>query len=534
MKKTLFLSFFLSACFATTAACGLHTAFAAEPDVEAKAAEVAAKLGSGPIMGLNLAGVCDWNTELPFVDVFRETRAWVSQREGASWGQGPELELDESGWIRKLDEGCFAEVPLCTIEGGHYPAGVYTVVYEGEGKLEFGFSNVKVVEETPGRVLIDVTPENGSFWLRLKKTNPENYVRNIHVYLPGYGSEESREECGIWNPIFLERWSSMKIFRTMDWQATNGSNLKTWSERPLPTDAVYSRAGLPYEVICDFIERTDADLWICVPDQADDDFIHNLAQLLKDNLSEKKRIYLEYSNEVWNGSFTQNHRAAEKGHALKEGCADWEAAWLYTAHRSVEMFKIFEEVFGGDERIIRILPSQAANPWVSEQILAFEDAWRHADVLAIAPYAGLSVPAEDKDKIVALGMDGVLDMMEEKILPETIDMMKKQKEVADRFGLGLVSYEAGQHLVGLWVANDDENLNNILIGANRTERMGALYEKYYQAWEEIGGGAICHFSSVGKWSKWGSWGLIEYYDETPDDSPKYKATLKYAEKFNKR
>ena len=46
----------------------------------------AVKLAKGPIMGINLAGVCDWNTELPFVDVFLETRQWISQRKGESWG----------------------------------------------------------------------------------------------------------------------------------------------------------------------------------------------------------------------------------------------------------------------------------------------------------------------------------------------------------------------------------------------------------------------------------------------------------------
>jgi len=523
----------LLATFSLVWTLGLGQTFAQpdEAEVKTKAVQTAAKFGDGPTLGLNLAGICDWNTELPFVDVFLETREWISQKDGEGWGKGPELEIDDKGWVKSLEDGCFAEVPLCNIDGGHYPAGVYTVVYDGEGKLDFG--NAKVVEETSGRVLIDVDGQS-AFWLRIKKTNPENYVRNIHVYMPGFGSEEARAQCGIWNPEFLKRWSSMKIFRTMDWQATNGSELKHWADRPKPDDAVYSRAGLPYEVICDFIEHTNADLWICVPDQADDDYVRNLAQTLKDRLSENKRVYVEYSNEVWNGSFAQNHRAAEKGKALKESASDWEASWFYTAHRSVEIFKIFEDVFGGDERLIRLLPSQAAVPYVSEQILGFEDAWRHADALAIAPYVGLSVPGEDKDKIVALGQDGVLDLVEEKILPETIDMMKQQREVAARYGLELVSYEAGQHLVGLWVANDSEELNSILIGANRSERMGKIYEKYYQAWEEIGGKTICHFSSVGKWTKWGSWGLIEYADETPDDSPKYKTTLEFAKRFNER
>lgn len=490
------------------------------------------KLSSDPIMGINLAGICDWNTELPFVDVFLETRQWISQRDGEGWGKGPELEIDENGWVKRLEKNCWAEVPLCTINGGHFPSGVYTVTYEGNGKLEFG--NAKVLSEKAGMYEIEVNSQNGAFWLRIKETDPKDYIRDIHVFMPGYGSEESRTEFGIWNPAFLNRWKSMKVFRTMDWQATNGSKLKKWENRPRIEEGVYSRAGLPYEIICDFIEHTDADLWICIPDDVDDDYVRNLASILKENLSNNKKIYLEYSNEVWNFSFEQNRRVAQKGRALGLAETDWEAAWLYTSRRSVEVFAIFEEVFGGSERLIRLLPSQAANPYVSEQILKYEDAWKHADALAIAPYIGWSVSQEEKDEVIALGVEGVMERLESKILPETIDMMKRQKELAERYGLGLVAYEAGQHLVGLWGANDDESLNSILISANRSERMADVYRKYFAAWEEIGGGTLCHFSSVGAWTKWGSWGLIQFADETIDDSPKYRVTLEWAEKWNKR
>ena len=48
-----------------------------------------------PRLGINLPGPADWSTELPFVDVFRQSRVWISQKQGASWGKGPELALDE-------------------------------------------------------------------------------------------------------------------------------------------------------------------------------------------------------------------------------------------------------------------------------------------------------------------------------------------------------------------------------------------------------------------------------------------------------
>ena len=50
----------------------------------------------------------------------------------------------------------------------------------------------------------------------------------------------------------------------------------------------------------------DKDLWVNVPHKASDDYVRNLAQLLKDNLEPDRVVYVEYSNEVWNGIFDQN------------------------------------------------------------------------------------------------------------------------------------------------------------------------------------------------------------------------------------
>ena len=91
-------------------------------------------------LGMNLNGPADWNTELPFVDVFRLSRPWISQAKGQPWGKGPALDLDEHGWVKRLAPQCWAETPVCTIDGGHYPSGKYTVLYEGKGTLDFSNS----------------------------------------------------------------------------------------------------------------------------------------------------------------------------------------------------------------------------------------------------------------------------------------------------------------------------------------------------------------------------------------------------------
>jgi len=105
-----------------------------------------------PRLGMNFNGLADWNTELPLVDVFREARAWISQREGAAWGKGPALDLDASGWIKSLAPGAHALTCLLTIPEGHAPAGLYTVLYDGEGEMTF--RQATAVESGPGRIVI--------------------------------------------------------------------------------------------------------------------------------------------------------------------------------------------------------------------------------------------------------------------------------------------------------------------------------------------------------------------------------------------
>jgi hypothetical protein len=58
--------------------------------------------------------------------------------------------------------------------------------------------------------------------------------------------------------------------------------------------------------------------------------------------------------------------------------------------------------------------------------------------------------------------------------------------------------------------------------------MGQIYKRYLTGWQDHGGDLLCHFSSVGQWSKWGSWGSLQYADENPAASPKYSAIMDWA------
>jgi hypothetical protein len=119
--------------------------------------------GGTGVLGMNLSGPADWNTEIPFVDVFRFSRRWISQKEDASWGKGPSLELDAQGWVKKLEPNCYAESPVLTIDGGHYPGGRYTLHYDGKGKLQINGKPVKIISDDPGKMVFEVDPMGGGY-----------------------------------------------------------------------------------------------------------------------------------------------------------------------------------------------------------------------------------------------------------------------------------------------------------------------------------------------------------------------------------
>ncbi len=196
---------------------------------------------------MNLSGPADWNTELPWVDVFRLSRPWVSQKQGMPWGKGPALELDAHGWVKRLEPDCWAETLMCTIENGHYPAGQYTVLYEGEGTLDV-WNAARVVQRQPGRMILDVDPAKGAVFLKLLATNPANYVRNIRVIMPGFENTYEQEP---FQPVFLKRWQGVACLRFMDWMHTNGSTIAHWADRPTLADATYSAKGVPVELMVD-------------------------------------------------------------------------------------------------------------------------------------------------------------------------------------------------------------------------------------------------------------------------------------------
>jgi hypothetical protein len=492
------------------------------------AGEKAGKPNENSAFGINLGGVTYWSTEIIFVDLFKHSQTWKSQAPGKKYAQGGELTLSKDGWIETLaDNGQFADSIILSSINGRYPGGVYTCLYDGQGQLKFAYGT-SVVDQKPGRIKVQVKPEQNLLTLGITKTDPKDPVRNIRFILPGFEDTYNKQP---FHPDFLKRWEKFKVLRFMDFQKTNNSSQTNFSDRPTPAMQTQGgRGGVALEYMIQLANTLDADPWFCIPHLATDDYIREFAKMVKRQLKPNLKIYIEYSNECWNSMFGQARYCKDRGKELGLSDNDYQAQLRYYSKRSVQIFKLWEKVFGGPKRLVRVLAAQSANPWTSEQVMDFEAAHKQADVLGIAPYFGHALGnPRTQGETVKMSVDEVLSACEGYI-EKNNKTIAKQAEMAAERGLRLIAYEGGQHLVGHGGAENNKTMEELFHAANRHPRMKQLYLEYLAGWKQAGGTMMAIFSSTGRYSKWGSWGIMEYHGKPIAEAPKYQAVIGFLEK----
>ena len=507
---------------------------------DAKSSSVGSEYNAASLVGTNLTGVVDWSGEWVFSDPFKQARTWISSSKDA-WDDGRTLDLDEHGWVKSMLPGQVARTVMFWSDGEkHYPKGRYQVLYEGEGKLT-SFPQPTVAAE-PGKLTLMVDPAKGGISLTLEATNPQNYIRNIRVVMPDgecdpAGARSCRVPADTSKPSsmfsrdFLESIRTFRVLRFMDWMNTNGSRITTFDERPKVTDATYTKKGVPLEIMVELANAMRADPWFTMPHLADDDYVEKFAEYVRDHLAPDRLVYVEYSNEVWNSIFAQSRYAGEQGAKLGLSSDAFEAQLRFYSRKSVQVFRIWEKVFSGTSRLVRVMASQAANAWVSEVVLETEGAAQATDALAIAPYIGgfAGDPVEEL-RVEKMTPEALLAELSAKGLAETGGWLTKQKDVADRFGVSLIAYEGGQHLVGVGNVVNNERITALFHAANRHPAMKDLYLAYLEQWTRAGGKIFMHFVNTSAYSKWGSWGANEYLNQPLESAPKADALLTFIRK----
>jgi len=508
-------------------------------------------------MGINMSANHYYATQWLFVDIMKTAMPWVTQNNHTVFGGENLWNTDVLDQIPQDDNGYPLELPyeiagseapqvvttLLFRVAGNYPAGIYTIYYEGEGDLYIGY-DAHVIHEEPGKILAEVTPSSSGILMKIMRSVAGNHIRNIRVIMPGF--EDTYEEQ-VFHPLFLERFKDLNAIRFMDLARTNHNPVSTWEERTTPS--FYTQGderGIALEYMIELANRMGKDAWFCVPHMADDDYVRNMAQLISDNLNPGLNVYIEYSNEVWNGIFSQASYTRDIGCQMQlwvdcyDGSDDggdmfWSGVFYY-ALRTAEVFKIFDEEFTGNDRLVKVISTQTANPYVTTLLLdKFHDPEINpegvtADALGITGYFGTSADLiAQYGEVDTITVDEILDRTQDSIT-RTVQYIMKNKTLADQYALKIVAYEGGQHLVATGANVNDETLTQKLIDANRHPRMKDIYDTMFNAWFNYGGDVLMVFASVGSPSKWGSWGILEYMDQPVAEAPKYLCVNQYTQR----
>ncbi|MGK7941863.1 MAG: cadherin-like domain-containing protein [Crocosphaera sp.] len=512
-------------------------------------ATVTINVPSSVALGTNLLYISDWSTQVPFVDRFKSSRRWITQMDWKPEGWIPDtqeydlLDLDENGWVKSLPAP--EEAPQYTKVSTiftHLDQGRYIVLYEGEGEIEYkNGGTIAQSASVEGRDVIDVGSSE-SLLMTITKTDPNgtgDYIRNIRLIPEAH---ESTYQTETFNPTFLEKTQPFHALRFMDWMRTNHSTQGEWSERPTLDDYTWSELGPPVEVMVELANTLDRDAWFNMPHLATDEYVTNFATYVRDHLEPELKVYVEYSNEVWNWHFEQAHwvsQQPENDPNFNGNSMNW------FGKRTTEITQIWDQVFeetGQKEQVIGVMAAQAFNTWTAEQALNY-DSWStenktHADygidAIAIAPYFGgyLGTP-EHQAEVETWTVDQVFDELTQGgvltngpaggALQNAYDHIANYADLAKQEGLQLIAYEGGQHLVGHGGVENNQGISDLFIAANRDPRMGELYKEYFANWYQQGGGLFMNWVDVDTPSKWGSWGALESIAQ--DGSPKYDALM---------
>jgi hypothetical protein len=543
---------------------------ASESAIEAE--DSTGSTGIKSFLGMNPDPIKGYAPQQVFVDVMKMGRVWIpTVVTPFLWDSFVDPTTDENGWpilgtvdldfevkgtFQTYDEAVrtlfFSQLGGTTPD---HPIGEYQVTWEGDSDI------AQVIEVSADGALTSYSKANKTATftvatattagIQFKINGPStsgNHIKNVKIYMPGYAVGTTQT----FTNNFISKVGNFGLLRYMDWQETNDSEIVTWSDRIKPLFYVQSKNfyGTAIEYMVELSNVTNSDLWYTVPHQADDDFVNQAALLIDSTLNSGLKIYIEYSNEVWNGQFLQHAWVLDQAIADgTPGTDDTQKRSRWFSRRSVQIFNIFKSYTDVSNReLVRVMGSFSTVPFITQRVL---EPWLDntpadfTDMVAIAPYIGGKYGSpEEVFEIMALGQAGDIAGIVNLLYAETTKFFSTPNEyVLDHFNridtstnpnIKLCCYEAGQHFVGVgtWQGqnNDAEELATYLTAANRHVDMKAVYTDYINNWVSLDQertGPMVMFSLCQTYSRFGSFGVLEYITQNREDSPKYDAIMEF-------
>ncbi len=442
--------------------------------------------------GMGLDQVQYWARSWPFADLFLISDAW-----------------------RKDTNDAYI------FSAGHPPGGAYVLIWTGSGSIDADLG-VTITRRADHRIELTIDPAGPG--VRLKRTGS---VSDVQLVPAGWTPASSS-----FHPLFVQRLRPSEVIRFMDWQRINNSRQSQWSTRTLPHQLQSTRAGVAVEYMIELVNESGADPWFCMPHLADDEYVRRFAEMVRDRLHPDAKVYVEWSNEVWNSQFQQGrwvdaHDGSEQDADPKNDnmlSGPFFDKWAAEARRD---FAIWREVFAGQEdRLVRVaaVHLQSDNAWVARELLKRMNG--ELDAIAPSGYFDLTT-RQRRDMPADVTADRLADLLALNIKNRNRRWYAAHGalavEWAERLGrpIPLITYESGQHVT----ARGNKNLPwlRAIYELQTGPRIVGLYRANRQAFHDAGGTLDVAYSYVTKQTEHGSFGHLEYQDQPTKQAPKYEA-----------
>ncbi|MBN1799998.1 MAG: hypothetical protein JW891_00735 [Candidatus Lokiarchaeota archaeon] len=493
--------------------------------------------------GMNLDGINDWGREWPFKNLMKLCRPfltgndhWVSGGNN-TWNTGliDQIPCDEDGYPLQLplNFGMEALQIVHTAFATLYnlPLGNYTFLYDGEGEFEFT-GNWEVLAHSQGRYVLNMTTNEDFHGIQIQNSTLGNHARNFRLIKSEY---EDNYLDNPFNPAWLDKLSNFDTIRFMDWGCTNfHDNLTFWEDRSKVSEYCYSHErGVPYEIMIELCNLLNKNAWVCVPHEASDDYISQMAQLFRDTLDPELTLYVEYSNEIWNWMFPATHYCYNESSE-----ANLSVPWPERIAPFIQnALDIFSTTFSGQMyRLQRVVGVQAGWFDVGNRTISNIDPDSY-DIISPTAYFGF-----DEDAIAFLEQKGAkttvedvfnlaLDGIDKNIIPWISMYLNRTIEL----GKQMAFYEAGQHLTP-YPFGSEQPYGQALVDIQSHDCMYYLYNYLFNQIRRLRNESgyqqnflmEMYSFATSPSARYGTWGVLpDIFLEPPylPDAPKYQAIL---------
>ena len=477
-------------------------------------------------VGINLRAVTPYDREWVFADAMKLASPWGyvdphAKPRSRSAGRPADdssddggVPVDERGWPRPA-AGRTIACQVFVGMPGHFPAGRYVCTWKGSGRFAFRGA-LRVASEGDHRVELDVDPDSGgAIELQLQGSDASDPTTDIRLWLPGLETTGAT-----FHPLFLERLRPFSVLRFYPWMRVYTSSGR-WGRRSTPASARQSTSeGVAVEYMVELCNELRADPWFCMPHVADDEYVRSFAELVRDTLSPERRVYVEFSNEVWNTDYGAGQWARAEAQRRDVPLAQ------VTAEGAARVFAIWHEVFGAaKERVVRVASGQLHNPGVARALC--RQLGGQLDAIAVGAYFAARSDRDDVDresspaKLLACARRNLADL----VLPRIADHHALAETLSRALGrpIALLAYEGGQSIVGRGAGGGLDPAATL--ACQELPEMFTAYRELIDGARARGLELFVGYDFAGARNNGDTFSVLQYLDQPIEDAAKYRALI---------